>query len=360
MAINDMIMPGVKNPLLAVAEEIRKQISAKAMTPPQTSPPVAGMPEDRDYTEGMQRPDLTKLKAEREFKATPSRTSAFLVALGNILQDKQNLEAAKQQTEQSEYNAKLADAMELNKLFKTGKMKREFDESDPDTQLKREAFQTEQEHKKKMYPLEEKKAQAYIDKLLKGGSGSSRASVGGQVDLSSLSPEELTLYKKYEAQAHAGLYDEQNQTETIEDRMEDLIMTDMSKLGKGGQYQARALSKVLDKIKRDTTPDKIPVPKTKSSHEQSVEFIMNKYKVDREAAENILNQAKAGNALLGQINMAQSFNQSEGETTTPQPQPTVPAPTAKPQSKYIPGTIVKVRGKVMKVTNAQGDLEEVK
>ena len=127
MAINDMIMPGLKNPLLLMAEEIRKQISTKAMEQPKTSPPTAGMPQDRDYTEGMERPELTTLKGEREFKATPSRTSAFLVALGNILQDKQNLEAAKQQAQQGEYNAKLSDAMELNKLFKTGKMKREFD-----------------------------------------------------------------------------------------------------------------------------------------------------------------------------------------------------------------------------------------
>lgn len=184
MAINDMIMPGVRNPLLAVAEEIRKQISQTAMTPPQkqTSPPTAGMPEDRDYAEGMQRPDLTKLKAEREFKATPSRTSAFLVALGNILQDKQNLEAAKQQTAQNEYNAKLADAMEMNKLFKTGKMKREFDESDPDTQLRREMLQLDLAQKKEMYPLEKQYKQTALDRLLaKGTGGGGRASGGGEV-----------------------------------------------------------------------------------------------------------------------------------------------------------------------------------
>lgn len=178
MAINDMILPGVKNPLLAVAEEIRKQISAKALEQPKTSPPVAGMPEDRDYAEGMQRPDLTKLKAEREFKATPSRTSAFLVALGNILQDKQNLEAAKQQTEQNEYNAKLADAMEMNKLFKTGKMKREFDESDPDTQLRREMLQLDLAQKKEMYPLEKQYKQTALDRLLAKGTGGGRASGG--------------------------------------------------------------------------------------------------------------------------------------------------------------------------------------
>ena len=122
----NQIMPGVQNPLLAIAAKIREQISRQAMTSPQTSPPTAGAPEERDYTEGMERPELTAIKSEKEFKATPSRITAFLVALGNILQDKQNLEAAKQQQAQNEYNAKLSDAMELNKLFKTNKMKREL------------------------------------------------------------------------------------------------------------------------------------------------------------------------------------------------------------------------------------------
>jgi len=178
----NQIMPGVQNPLLAIAAKIREQISQQAMTPPQTSPPTAGAPEERDYTEGMERPELTAIKSEKEFKATPSRTTAFLVALGNILQDKQNLEAAKQQTEQNEYNAKLADAMEMNKLFKTGKMKREFDESDPDTQLRREMLQLDLNQKKEMYPLEKQYKQTALDRLLaKGtGGGGGRASGGGE------------------------------------------------------------------------------------------------------------------------------------------------------------------------------------
>lgn len=186
MAINDMILPGVKNPLLAVAEEIRKQISAKALEQPKTSPPVAAMPEDRDYTEGMERPELTTLKGEREFKATPAKTSAFLVALGNILQDKQNLEAAKQQAQQGEYNAKLSDAMELNKLFKTNKMKREFDESDPDTQLRRELLQTELAQKKAMGPLEQQYKQAALDRLLMKGQGGGGRASGGNVTSSDM------------------------------------------------------------------------------------------------------------------------------------------------------------------------------
>lgn len=203
MAINDMILPGVKNPLLAVAEEIRKQISTKAMEQPKTSPPAAGMPQDRDYTEGMERPELTTLKGEREFRATPSRTSAFLVALGNILQDKQNLEAAKQQMAQGEYNAKLSDAMELNKLFKTGKIKREFDESDPDTQLRREMLQLDLAQKKEMYPLEKQYKQTALDRLLaKGTGGGGRVSGGGggvsaEPNFANLSDEEVAQMTKW-------------------------------------------------------------------------------------------------------------------------------------------------------------------
>lgn len=216
MAINDMILPGVKNPLLAVAEEIRKQISAKALEQPKTSPPVAGMPEDRDYTEGMQRPELTTLKGEREFKATPAKTSAFLVALGNILQDKQNLEAAKQQAQQGEYNAKLSDAMELNKLFKTNKMKREFDESDPDTQLRREMLQLDLAQKKEMYPLEKQYKQTALDRLLmkgQGGGGRGGSGGGGGVENISepelaklLTPEQLATRKAFKTKAAQDRY----------------------------------------------------------------------------------------------------------------------------------------------------------
>ena len=201
----NQIMPGVQNPLLAIAAKIREQISQQAMTPPQTSPPSAGAPEERDYTEGMERPELTAIKSEKEFKATPSRTTAFLVALGNILQDRQNLEAAKQQQAQNEYNAKLSDAMELNKLFKTNKMKREFDESDPDTQLRRELLQTELAQKKAMGPLEQQYKQAALDRLLmKGQGGGGRSSGGGEStsaepNFANLSDEEVSQMTKWDA-----------------------------------------------------------------------------------------------------------------------------------------------------------------
>lgn len=177
----NQIMPGVQNPLLAIAAKIREQISQQAMTPPQTSPPSAGAPEERDYTEGMERPELTAIKSEKEFKATPSRTTAFLVALGNILQDKQNLEAAKQQAAQGEYNAKLSDAMELNKLFKTGKIKREFDESDPDTQLSRKLKEQAYQQNEKLFPLKMQREQTNLDRLLKKGQGGGDRASGGNV-----------------------------------------------------------------------------------------------------------------------------------------------------------------------------------
>jgi hypothetical protein len=181
----NQIMPGVQNPLLAIAAKIREQISQQAMTPPQTSPPSAGAPEERDYTEGMERPELTAIKSEKEFKATPSRTTAFLVALGNILQDKQNLEAAKQQTAQNEYNAKLADAMEMNKLFKTGKMKREFDESDPDVLLGRKLKEQSYQQNEELFPLRLQRERTGLDRLLAKGMGGGRSS-GGAVTSSDM------------------------------------------------------------------------------------------------------------------------------------------------------------------------------
>ena len=182
----NQIMPGVQNPLLAIAAKIREQISQQAMTPPQTSPPTAGAPEERDYTEGMERPELTAIKSEKEFKATPSRTTAFLVALGNILQDKQNLEAAKQQTAQNEYNAKLSDAMELNKLFKTGKIKREFDESDPDVLLGRKLKEQSYQQNEELFPLRLQREQTNLDRLLMKGQGGGGRASGGNVTSSDM------------------------------------------------------------------------------------------------------------------------------------------------------------------------------
>lgn len=181
----NQIMPGVQNPLLAIAAKIREQISQQAMTPPKTSPPTAGAPEERDYTEGMERPELTAIKSEKEFKATPSRTSAFLVALGNILQDKQNLEAQKQQMAQSEFNAKLADAMEMNKARKGMQMKREFAEADPDVLLDRQLKKSKEARESEMFPLQKKYEQAKIDKLFKKTSGSGSGAGGSTTGLGS-------------------------------------------------------------------------------------------------------------------------------------------------------------------------------
>lgn len=198
----NQIMPGVQNPLLAIAAKIREQISQQAMTPPQTSPPSAGAPEERDYTEGMERPELTAIKSEKEFKATPSRTSAFLVALGNILQDKQNLEAQKQQMAQNEYNAKLADAMEMNKARKGMQMKREFDESDPDVLLGRKLKEQSYQQNEELFPLRLQRERTGLDRLLaKGtGGGGGRASggaVSAEPNFANLSDEEVAQMTKW-------------------------------------------------------------------------------------------------------------------------------------------------------------------
>lgn len=260
MAINDMIMPGLKNPLLLMAEEIRKQISAKALEQPKTSPPTAGMPQDRDYTEGMERPELTTLKGEREFKATPSRTSAFLVALGNILQDKQNIEAAKQQAQQGEYNAKLSDAMELNKLFKTNKMKREFDESDPDTQLRREMLQLDLAQKKEMYPLEKQYKQTALDRLLaKGtGGGGGRASGGGAVsaepNFANLSDEEVAQMTKWDA-SRMKVWKAANSKQKLlmlKPHMDE--KTEMKLYGGGGRWVQKDGEMIYEKGAKDLSP----------------------------------------------------------------------------------------------------------
>lgn len=190
--------------ILDVVDAIKQQVANRALgTEPQPAQPnlTPEPPPDVDYTQGMTRPDLTELGSKMEFKATPSRASAMLVALGNILQDRRNVEAAKQAASQGEYNAKLESAMDLNKARKGLQMKREFDEADPDVLLGRQAKQAELD----MLPL--KKEAMMADLLFKTkradqyGQGRSGSGVGGSVEpnFANLTDEEVAAMTKWDA-----------------------------------------------------------------------------------------------------------------------------------------------------------------
>jgi len=180
--------------ILDVVEAIKKQITDKAVgmsgtaSPQAQEPPQQLTPEpppDVDYTAGMQRPELTKLASNMEFKATPSRATAMLVALGNILQDKRNVEAAKQAAQQSDYDARFKDALDLTKARKGMQMKREFSEADPDVLLDRQLKKSKEARESEMFPLQKKYEQAKIDKLFKKTSGSGSGAGGSTTGLGS-------------------------------------------------------------------------------------------------------------------------------------------------------------------------------
>jgi len=194
--------------ILDVVEAIKKQITDKAVgmsgtaSPQAQEPPQQLTPEpppDVDYTAGMQRPELTKLASNMEFKATPSRATAMLVALGNILQDKRNVEAAKQAAQQSDYDARFKDALDLTKARKGMQMKREFSEADPDVLLDRQLKKSKEARESEMFPLDKQYKQGQINKLFKktsgdGSSGSGVAATAANA-LSLLNPEDLKFYR---------------------------------------------------------------------------------------------------------------------------------------------------------------------
>ncbi len=353
--------------ILDVVEAIKKQITDKAVgmsgtaSPQAQEPPQQLTPEpppDVDYTAGMQRPELTKLASNMEFKATPSRATAMLVALGNILQDKRNVEAAKQAAQQSDYDARFKDALDLTKARKGMQMKREFDESDPDTQLRRELLQTELAQKKEMFPLEKQYKQTALDRLLMkgtmGGGGGRGRSGGGEMPT-----EEMPAGFQAILAANTSTYDpvtrEPRPTRaelefsyrkylTTNPKPKDRIIAD--------KYRSSLMGE-MPKPEKEQKAEKV------STTEQNIRSYMELFGVNRIDAIKMLNEDVSASRGKGSMKGTMSaINEMDGGTTeeTPSPQ----APPAKPQSAYAPGTILKVRGKLMKVINAQGDLQEVK
>lgn len=351
--------------ILDVVEAIKKQITDKATglsgtaSPQAQEPPQQLTPEpppDVDYTAGMQRPELTKLASNMEFKATPSRATAMLVALGNILQDKRNLEAAKQGAEQKEYDVKLGNALDLNKARSGMQMKREFDESDPDTQLRRELLQTELAQKKEMFPLEKQYKQTALDRLLmKGSGGGGRGGSGG----GEMPTEEMPAGFQAILAANTSSFDpvtrEPKPTPaelefswrkylTTNPKPKDRIIAD--------KYRSSLMGE-MPKPEKEQKAEKV------STTEQNIRSYMELFGVNRIDAIKMLNEDVSASRGKGSMKGTMSaINEMDGGTAAETPSPQ--APSAKPQSTYAPGTILKVRGKLMKVINAQGDLQEVK
>jgi len=348
--------------ILDVVEAIKKQITDKAVgmsgtaSPQAQEPPQQLTPEpppDVDYTAGMQRPELTKLASNMEFKATPSRATAMLVALGNILQDKRNVEAAKQAAQQSDYDARFKDALDLTKARKGMQMKREFSEADPDVLLDREIKQEKLRQDRELYPLDLKYKQSRLDGLFKkGGGGGRRGSSGGEMPT-----EQMPAGFQAILAANTSTFDpvtrEPKPTSaelefswrkylTTNPKPKDRIIAD--------KYRSSLMGE-MPKPEKEQRPEKI------SLEEKILNSYMQTYNVPIEVAKRmyVKDRAMAGGegGTIGTMNALENMGNTN---SVPQPQ----APPAKPQSAYAPGTILKVRGKLMKVINAQGDLQEVK
>ena len=179
-----MIYTGILNAADKIRKAIEEQV-AKGTTPPVAAEKtLSETPQNIDYTKGMTAPDITTIRKNMKFEGTPNRSSAFLVALGNILQDQNNVKAAQEEVARNEYNAKLQDALDLNKLQQRAKIERDWSETDPMQILKRKQIEGDLA----MQPLEKEYKQTQLDFLLKkkdnygNGGGGARKGNGVAVD----------------------------------------------------------------------------------------------------------------------------------------------------------------------------------
>ena len=186
-----MIYTGILNAADKIRKAIEEQV-AKGTTPPVAAEKtLSETPQNIDYTKGMTAPDITTIRKNMKFEGTPNRSSAFLVALGNILQDQNNVKAAQEEVARNEYNAKLQDALDLNKLQQRAKIERDWSETDPMQILKRKQIEGDLA----MQPLEKEYKQTQLDFLLKKkdnyGNGGGGGGKSPEVAASNI-PQDLT------------------------------------------------------------------------------------------------------------------------------------------------------------------------
>ena len=143
--------------------------------------------------------------------------------------------------------------------------------------------------------------------------------------------------------------------------VENISEPELAKLLTPEQLATRKAFKTKAAQDRYTASILMPnAPRKMTLKERAVESYMAEgmdYRTALKTAEEEEAANRGKGNIRGQIEGAKSAMGEElAPPVTPMPQPPVQAPAP----KYVPGTIVKVRGKVMKITNAQGDLEEVK
>lgn len=196
------------NGVMGYADLIRKKLmetlapktaeEIKSETPQPTAP--------KDYTAGLTPPEIGGVPSKLEFKATPNRLSAFMVALGNIMQNKYNTERAKEEQAQGLYESKLKAGQAMNQFQTELGMKEAAEARDP----YRKAQIQKIEQDIAMGPLEAKIKEASLANMLKRGaqigktkSGSAGLSAADSskmtdeelVSITGFTPEELKYYR---------------------------------------------------------------------------------------------------------------------------------------------------------------------
>jgi len=164
--------------VMGYADLIRKKLmetiapkSAETLKAEAPQPPA-----QKDYTAGLTPPEIGGVPSKLEFKATPNRLSAFMVALGQIMQNKYNTDRLKEEQAQGLYESKLKAGQALNQQQELLAMKQADEANDPFRQKQIQKLDAELA----MYPTKEEIQKAKLQKILGGGktSGGGSRSIG--------------------------------------------------------------------------------------------------------------------------------------------------------------------------------------
>ena len=287
-AQSGMTNDGVMGYADLIRKKLMETIAPKSAETLKQETPKLNAP--KDYTAGLTPPEIGGVPSKLEFKATPNRISAFMVALGQIMQNKYNTDRLKEEQAQGLYESKLKSGQQMNQFQTELGMKEAAEARDPYRQGQIKL----QEAELGMIPLKAKTAEANLANLLKRGERIGKTGGGG-----SRSIGEVFAGTKATGDivSDAAMIEEQARTHTQQTGLpydQSLVMFKnayVSKLG-GKQDTRTSYSKGLDAALGIKPPEKM---------------------TDKQRAEAWVNDYKMKNPNASPVQVTNAFKEAHGQ-----------------------------------------------
>jgi len=284
----------------------------------------------KDYTAGLTPPEIGGVPSKLEFKATPNRLSAFMVALGQIMQNKYNTDRLKEEQAQGIYETKLKSGQQMNQFQSELGMKEAAEARDPYRQAQIEKAKNDIA----MSPIEMKIKEASLANLLKRGEriGKTKgdSDTGGAITRTQLlSPEDQKIYNGLQTKAQRDKF-------FMEKVNPNTLKTKQAELNIEKTVLANRLAKMEIEYRTETDP-----VKKEKLHNDIIQDNMRLVKTQQDM--------DIANELMGGIAPIKTPEQIKKDyVPNPQPKPPVQAPQS--ETKVINGvTYQKINGGWQKI-----------